>query len=53
MDHPRTVRRNARYPGTVLSGATLAQVGSTPPVVHPDQVVLFHVRAEEARGAPD
>jgi len=53
MDHPRTVRRNARYPGTVLRGSTLAQVGSTPPVVHPDQVVLFHVRAEEDQVAAD
>jgi alpha-galactosidase len=31
------------YPGTVLSGAGLAEVGVTPPVVHPDQAVLFRV----------
>ena len=47
MDHVRTVLRGASYPGAVLSGAALAQVGTTPPVMNPDQVVLFHCRAEE------
>jgi alpha-galactosidase len=37
------------YPGTVLSGAGLAEVGVTPPIVHPDQAVLF--RAERL-GSP-
>jgi hypothetical protein len=46
MDHPRAVVRGASYPGTLLSGAALARVGTTPPVLHPDQVVLFHCRAE-------
>jgi alpha-galactosidase len=46
MDHPRAVVRGASYPGTLLSGAALGRVGTTPPVVHPDQVVLFHCRAE-------
>ena len=48
MDHPRTVVRGAGYPGTLLSGAVLGRVGTTPPVLHPDQVVLFHCRAETA-----
>ena len=47
MGHARTVRRGASYPGVVLSGAALAQVGTTPPVMNPEQVVLFHCRAEE------
>ena len=45
MDHPRTVVRGSRYPGTLLSGAALGRVGTTPPVLHPDQVVLFHLQA--------
>ncbi len=50
MDHARTVRRGASYPGVVLSGAALAHVGTTPPVMNPEQVVLFHCRAEEDHG---
>ena len=46
MDHARTVVRGSGYPGTLLSGAALSRVGTTPPVLHPDQVVLFHCRAE-------
>ena len=34
------------FPGTVLSGRALEQVGVAPPIVHPDQVVLFDVRVE-------
>ena len=46
MAHPRTVARGASYPGTLLSGAVLGHVGTTPPLLHPEQVVLFHCRAE-------
>lgn len=28
--------------GTILTGAMLAEAGFTPPLLHPDQVVLFH-----------
>ena len=47
LDHARTVLRGASYPGAVLSGAALGQVGTAPPLMHPDQVVLFHCRAVE------
>lgn len=47
MGHPRTVIRNASYAGAVLTGAALALVGTTPPVLNPDQVVLFHAQAQE------
>ena len=33
------------FPGSVFSGGTLEHVGVVPPIVHPDQVVLLHVRA--------
>ena len=49
MQHPRAVlHRGARYPGAVLTGSALGSVGTTPPVMNPEQVVLFHVEAEEA-----
>ena len=52
MAHPRSVRRNAQYPGVAMTGAALGRLGLTPPVVHPDQVVLFHLQAESvASGA--
>lgn len=35
---------NDGFPGTVLSGRALEHVGLAPPIVHPDQVVLFDVR---------
>ncbi|WP_392544032.1 alpha-galactosidase [Oryzobacter telluris] len=44
-DPHRTVRRGASYPGAVLTGSVLARVGTAPPVVDPDSVVLFHVEA--------
>ena len=49
MEHPRTVHRCTTYPGAVLSGGALGRVGTTPPVVNPEQVVLLHAVAE---GAP-
>ena len=52
MAHPRTVHRNAQYPGVAMTGGALGRLGVTPPVVHPDQVVLFHLQAESvASGA--
>ncbi len=42
----RTVQRGARYAGATLTGEALALVGVTPPLVDPDQVVLFRVTAE-------
>ena len=36
-------------PGAVLSGATLEHVGVAAPIVHPDQVILFH--AKRLRGS--
>ncbi|MFQ6171584.1 alpha-galactosidase [Oryzobacter sp. R7] len=50
MRPERTVARGAVFPGAVLTGAALAHLGTTPPLVDPDQVVLFHVTREEARG---
>ena len=47
MHHARRVLRGASYPGAALSGAVLEQVGTTPPVMNPEQVVLFHCAAEE------
>ena len=43
-----TVRRGADFPGAVLTGAALANVGTAPPVLLPEQVVLFHAVAEGA-----
>jgi hypothetical protein len=40
---PRWVTRGAAYEGVVLSGAALATVGVSPPLMQPDQVVLLHV----------
>jgi alpha-galactosidase len=45
--HPRAVRRGARYPGTVVRGDVLATIGLAAPLVHPDEVVLFHAAAVE------
>jgi alpha-galactosidase len=37
---------SAGYPGSVLSGAALAEVGVAAPIVHPDQAVLFHAERQ-------
>ncbi len=47
----RSVRRGARYPGTVLTGSVLAAVGTAPPMVQPDTVVLFHLQAVRQRAS--
>jgi len=49
LGHERTVQPDAVYPGAVLTGAALAHLGTTPPLMDPDQVLLFHVTAEEGR----
>jgi alpha-galactosidase len=37
---------SAGYPGAVLPGAALAEVGVAAPIVHPDQAVLFHAERQ-------
>ena len=42
---------SAGYPGSVLSGAALAEVGVAAPIVHPDQAVLFHAERQSPPSA--
>jgi alpha-galactosidase len=41
----------AGYPGSVLSGAALAEVGVAAPIMHPDQAVLFHAERQPSPSA--
>ncbi|MFN2319626.1 MAG: alpha-galactosidase [Dermatophilaceae bacterium] len=44
---PRSVLPGAEYEGVVMSGSALGRLGVTPPLMQPDQVVLFHILVEE------
>jgi alpha-galactosidase len=44
-----TIPLEAGYPGAVFVGAALEHTGVAAPVVHPDQVVLFRIDADERR----
>ncbi len=50
-DRPYTPRvpLDADFPGAVFTGAALEHVGVAAPIVHPDQVVLIRIDADEWR----
>ena len=46
-------RSTPTIPGAVFLGAALAHTGVAAPVVHPDQVVLMRIDADERREQDD